>query len=160
MKTQSFEKANSEKVLSTISLSERFYFFLPSTNSRIVIYLPNKRSTVSNACLRTIDISHFLLSIYIYMYTYRRQSILECRNQQTVRNKIRNMQWLIIIPLNKITIRTQQLAGFGMRIKQSQLALRTRRHSSLTVNRSFVARGIVSSFYRNFITNVLTFDVS
>lgn len=70
MKTQSFEKVNSEKVLSTISLSEWFLFFSSEAQiSRIVIYLPNKRSTVSNACLRTIDTSHsiFIIDMYIYI---------------------------------------------------------------------------------------------
>ena len=45
------------------------FIFFPPQISRIVIYLPNKRSTVSNACLRTIDTSHsiFIIDMYIYI---------------------------------------------------------------------------------------------
>lgn len=105
--------------LDNFSFRMVFIFFPPKHKFREswFIFQTNDQLCRTRVCALSIHRTRFLLSICTYIssiYVYivaTKHTRMSKSVQETIRNKIRNMQWLIIIPLNKITIRTYQLAG-------------------------------------------------
>lgn len=100
------------------NFSSRMILFFSSENTKSwFIFQTNDRLCRTRVCALSIYRTRFLSSIYICMYisSTKRTRMSKSVVQESIRNKIRNMRWLIIIPISKIAIRMYQLAGFEYR---------------------------------------------